>query len=78
MKQTDIDLSNAIARGVSKALKETSITVITKEAKTEPIDIISCARVIKNYCTIHTCAECKLKDVDGSCIVNETPNCWCV
>lgn len=60
------DLGAAITKGVSDALKNTPVTVITKPDQVAPTDynIISHMRVIKAYCDrFQSCSECDINSV---------------
>lgn len=76
MKQSDIDLANAIARGVSKALKETPITVAIEGPEIDDMSVAEAAKVLKAYCEKHkTCERCRYSG-SLTCRLKASPENW--
>lgn len=81
MKQSDIELANAIARGVSEALKKTPLTIKT-DSNTMLVgtstDIIAQVRAIGEFCARQdNCFDCPLFMNNVQCICSPaTPENW--
>ena len=76
MKQSDIDLANAIARGVSKALKETTITVVTEGPEIDDMNVVEAAKVLKRYCEKHRTGERCRYSGSLTCRLKTSPENW--